>query len=117
MSRNRRTFSPEFKAGDAPGRRRWSVGGNGSIYTALDTMCAAERLGLMPITTPAASPQSNGMLEVLVNTMKRDYVAGADRSSAARILAQIPAWIADYNAVAPHSALGTRLPVTPAVSQ
>jgi transposase InsO family protein len=26
------------------------------------------------------------------------------------MLAQIPAWIADYNAVAPHSALGYRSP-------
>jgi putative transposase len=83
---------------------------NGSIYTALDTRCTAERLGLVPITTPAASPQSNGMSEAFVNTIKRDYVAGADRSSAARILAQIPAWIADYNAVAPHSALGYQSP-------
>ncbi len=45
-----------------------------------------------------------------MNTIKRDYVAGADRSSAASILAQIPAWIADYNAVAPHSALGYQSP-------
>lgn len=83
---------------------------NGSIYTALDTLCTAERLGLVPITTPAASPQSNGMSEAFVNTIKRDYVAGADRSSAASLLAQIPAWIADYNAVAPHSALGYQSP-------
>ena len=83
---------------------------NGSIYTALDTLCTAERLGLVPITTPAASPQSNGMSEAFVNTIKRDYVAGADRASAASILAQIPAWIADYNAVAPHSALGYQSP-------
>ena len=83
---------------------------NGSIYTALDTMCTAERLGLVPITTPAASPQSNGMSEAFVNTIKRDYVAGADRSRPASILAQIPAWIADYNAVAPHSALGYQSP-------
>jgi putative transposase len=84
---------------------------NGSIYTALDTMCTAERLGLVPITTPAASPQSHGMSEAFVNTIKRDYVAGADRSSAASLLAQIPAWIADYNAVAPHSALGYQSPL------
>ncbi len=83
---------------------------NGSIDTALDTMCTAERLGLVPITTPAASPQSNGMSEAFVNTLRRDYLAGADRSSAASILAQIPASIADYNAVAPHSALGYQSP-------
>jgi putative transposase len=83
---------------------------NGSIYTALDTLCMAERLGLVPITTPAASPQSNGMSEAFVNTIKRDDVAGADLSTAAAVLAQIPMWFADYNVVAPHSALGYQSP-------
>ena len=62
---------------------------NGSIYTALDTVITAEKLNLAPITTPAMSPQSNGMSEAFVNTMKRDYVAGADRSTAAAVLEQI----------------------------
>ncbi len=83
---------------------------NGSIYTALDTLITAERLHLVPITTPAASPESNGMSEALVNTLRRDYVAGAELSTAELVLAQIPVWIADYNAVAPHSALGYRSP-------
>ena len=84
---------------------------NGSIYTALDTLITAERLHLVPITTPASSPQSNGMSEAFVNTMRRDYLAGADLSTAARVLDQVPAWIADYNAVAPHSALGYLSPL------
>ncbi len=83
---------------------------NGSIYTALDTQCTAERLYLVPITTPPSSPQSNGMSEAFVNTLRRDYVAGAELSTAAQVLEQIPAWIADYNAVAPHSALGYQSP-------
>ena len=83
---------------------------NGSIYTALDTVIAAERLNLVPITTPAMSPQSNGMSEAFVNTIKRDYVAMADRSTAAAVIDQISSWIADYNAVAPHSALGFKSP-------
>jgi len=83
---------------------------NGSIYTALDTLITAERLHLVPITTPAASPESNGMSEAFVNTLRRDYLAGADLSTADGILEQIPIWIADYNAVAPHSALGYQSP-------
>ena len=83
---------------------------NGSIYTALDTQITAERLHLIPITTPAASPQSNGMSEAFVNTLRRDYLAGADLSTADVVLEQIPGWIADYNAVAPHSALGYQSP-------
>jgi transposase InsO family protein len=50
---------------------------------------------------PARSPQSNGMSEAFVNTIKRDYVAGADRSTAAAVLEQISSWVEDYNAVAP----------------
>ncbi len=56
------------------------------------------------------SPQSNGMAEAFVKTMKRDYVDGADLSSAAAVLDQLPRWVADYNGVAPHSALGYRTP-------
>lgn len=83
---------------------------NGSVYTAFDTLCTAERLHLVPITTPKASPESNGMSEAFVNTLRRDYVSGADRTEAETVLAQIPDWIADYNAIAPHSALGFRSP-------
>lgn len=77
---------------------------NGSMYTALDTICAAERLNLVPITTLAASPQSNAMAEAFVNTLRRDYIAGADLSSAEVVLEQVPGWIADYNGIAQHSA-------------
>ena len=45
-----------------------------------------------------------------MNTLRRDYLDGADRSSAARMLKQILGWIADYNEHAPHSALGYRRP-------
>jgi putative transposase len=84
---------------------------NGSICKALDTLATAERLHLEPITTPVASPESNGMAEAFVNTLKRDYGSGADRGSAAALLEQVSTWIADYNAVAPHSALGFRSPM------
>jgi len=99
-----------FGAGQRPDVPIQWLSDNGSIYTALDTLLTAERLHLVPITTPAASPQSNGMSEAFVNTLRRDYIVGADLSTAAIVLDQIPAWIADYNAVAPHSALGFRSP-------
>ncbi len=99
-----------FGAGQRPDVPIQWLSDNGSIYTALDTLITAERLHLVPITTPAASPQSNGMSEAFVNTLRRDYIVGADLSTAAVVLDQIPAWIADYNAVAPHSALGYQSP-------
>lgn len=99
-----------FGAGERPDVPIQWLSDNGSIYTALDTQITAERLHLVPITTPAASPQSNGMSEAFVNTLRRDYLAGADLSTAAVVLDQIAGWIADYNAVAPHSALGYQSP-------
>jgi putative transposase len=99
-----------FGEGERPDAPIQWLSDNGSIYTALDTLITAERLHLVPITTPAASPQSNGMSEAFVNTLRRDYLAGADLSTAARVLEQIPTWLADYNAIAPHSALHYQSP-------
>ena len=48
---------------------------NGSCYTATDTRRFAGDIGLLPLTTPVESPQSNGMAEAFVRTFKRDYVA------------------------------------------
>lgn len=83
---------------------------NDGIYTSLETTVYAAELGFKPITTPAYSPESNGMAEAFVNTIKRDYVAGADLSGADAVMRQLPGWLEDYNRVAPHSALGQRSP-------
>lgn len=106
----RQAVAARFGLGERPDAPIQWLSDNGSIYTALDTIITAERLHLVPITTPAASPQSNGMSEAFVNTLRRDYLAGADLSTAAVVLAQIPTCLADYNAVAPHSALGYQSP-------
>lgn len=78
---------------------------NDGIYTSLETTCYAKDLGFKTITTPAYSPQSNGMAEAFVNTFKRDYVGGADLSDAQTVIRQLPGWIEDYNRLAPHSSL------------
>jgi putative transposase len=78
---------------------------NDGIFTSLETTCYAQDLGFKPITTPPYSPESNGMAEAFVNTIKRDYVGGADLSDADIVIRQLPGWIQDYNRAAPHSAL------------
>ncbi len=83
---------------------------NGPQYTATATVLYAHDLGLVPITTPAHSPESNGLAEAFVGTFKRDYVAAADRRDAEAVLTQLVGWIDDYNTQAPHSALGMRSP-------
>ena len=93
----------------APHAIQW-LSDNGPQYTATASVLYAHELGLVPITTPAYSPQSNGLAEAFVKTFKRDYVAGAELRDAETVLAQLAAWFDDYNTRAPHSALGMRSP-------
>ena len=83
---------------------------NGSCYVAGDTRSFARDIGLEPRTTPIESPQSNGMAEAFVRTIKRDYVRVSLRPNAGSVLRQLPSWIAHYNEVHPHKALGYRPP-------
>ena len=93
----------------APHAVQW-LSDNGPQYTATATVLYAHELGLVPVTTPAYSPQSNGLAEAFVNTFKRDYVDGAELRDAESVLAQLSTWFEDYNTRALHSALGMRSP-------
>lgn len=83
---------------------------NGSPYVARQTQRFASEVGLVPLTTPISSPQSNGMAESFVKTFKRDYVRRMDRSNAASVIAQLPSAFEHYNEVHPHSALKMKSP-------
>jgi putative transposase len=83
---------------------------NGSAYIATETRRFAREIGLEPRTTPIESPQSNGMAEAFVRTIKRDYVRVSPRPDAETVLRQLPEWLAHYNEVHPHKALGYRSP-------
>lgn len=78
---------------------------NGGCYTARDTIALGRKLGLDIRTTPAYSPESNGMAEAFVKTIKRDYVWFGDLKDAEAVMKQLPGWIEDYNENAPHKAL------------
>lgn len=78
---------------------------NGSCYTARETVSFGRQLGLDIRTTPAYSPESNGMAESFVKTIKRDYVWLSDLKDAFTVMNQLPKWIEDYNERAPHKAL------------
>ncbi len=83
---------------------------NGSPYTAGETRKLARAIGLVPRTTPIESPQSNGMAEAFVKTIKRDYARVAVRPDAASVLHQLNSWFEHYNNIHPHKALGYRSP-------
>jgi len=62
---------------------------NGSCYTARNTRAFVRGIGLIPHTTPVSSPQSNGMAEAFVRTLKRDYVRMNPRPDAQSVIDQL----------------------------
>lgn len=83
---------------------------NGPCYVARDTVSFARSLGFEVCTTPAYSPESNGMAEAFVKTFKRDYVAFGDLQSAFHVMEQLAGWFHDYNENAPHKGLKMMAP-------
>lgn len=83
---------------------------NGSQYTAKETKSYGKEWGFIVRTTPAYSPESNGMSEAFVGTFKRDYVYTHELPDAETVIRQLPAWFEDYNKIAPHSALDYQSP-------
>ena len=53
-------------------------------------------LGLIPLTTPIESPQSNGMAESFVKTLKRDYANLANRPDSRTVMGYLEEWFNDY---------------------
>ncbi|WP_437628743.1 IS3 family transposase [Escherichia coli] len=83
---------------------------NGSCYRANETRQFARMLGLELKNTAVRSPESNGIAESFVKTIKRDYISimpKPDGLTAAKNLAEA---FEHYNEWHPHSALGYRSP-------
>jgi transposase InsO family protein len=51
------------------------------------------------------SPESNGISEAFVKTLKRDDARVTVLPDAATVLGLLPGWFEDYNTVQPHSGL------------
>ena len=93
-----------FRTTTTPRRIEWLTD-NGPPYTAYETRAFARASGLIPRNTPAYSPESNGMAEAFVKTIKRDYVYLADLPNAETVLHLLPTWLDDYNENQPHKGL------------
>lgn len=65
----------EKRFGDRPGWPIQWLTDNGSAYTTHETRQFARELNLELCTTAVSSPQSNGMRERFVKTMKSDYIS------------------------------------------
>ena len=107
MARDLMVESVEARFGQVsklPVRVQW-LSDNGPCYTAHETVQMGRALGFEVCTTPAYSPESNGMAEAFVKTFKRDYIWSADLTDARTVMAQLSQWFEDYNENAPHKGL------------
>jgi transposase InsO family protein len=93
----------------APHPIEW-LSDNGPPYTANETRTFGGSLGLLICTTPAYSPESNGIAESFVKTFKRDYVYLNRLGTAATVMDQLGSWFDDYNEAHPHRGLQMRSP-------
>jgi transposase InsO family protein len=75
-----------------------------------ETCIFAGQLGLKSCFAPVKSPQSNGISEAFVKTLKRGYVQVSPLPDAKTALGLIAAWFEDYNESHPHSGLKMRSP-------
>lgn len=85
---------------------------NGSAYRTYETRAFARLLRLKPCTTAVRSPESNGIAESFVETIKRDYISicimpKPDSQAAVMNLAVA---FSHYNEHHPHSTQGYRSP-------
>ncbi len=93
-----------FATTKAPIQVEW-LSDNGSAYIAAQTSDTASALGLRLAFTPVRSPESNGISEAFVKTLKRDYARHYILPDAATAIALLPTWFDDYNEAHPHSGL------------
>ncbi|HBA7100107.1 TPA: IS3 family transposase, partial [Escherichia coli] len=83
---------------------------NGSCYRANETRQFARMLGLEPKNTAVRSPESNGIAESFVKTIKRDYISIMPKPDGVTAAKNLTEAFEHYNEWHPHSALGYRSP-------
>jgi putative transposase len=79
---------------------------NGSAYRSYQTRQFARMVGLEPKHTAVRSPESNGMAESFVKTMKRDYISIMPKPDGLTAVKNLAEAFEHYNEWHPHSALG-----------
>ncbi|WP_410200597.1 IS3 family transposase, partial [Klebsiella quasipneumoniae] len=83
---------------------------NGSAYRSYQTRQFARMVGLEPKHTAVRSPESNGMAESFVKTMKRDYISIMPKPDGLTAVKNLAEAFEHYNEWHPHSELGYRSP-------
>lgn len=83
---------------------------NGSAYRSHQTRQFARMVRLEPKHTEVRSPESNGMAESFMKTMKRDYISIMPKPDGLTAVKNLSEAFEHYNKCHPNSALGYRSP-------
>lgn len=83
----------------------------GPQYKAEQTRHYGAEWGFDVRTTPAYSPESNGMAEAFVKLFKRDYIYANELWTAESVIRRLADWFNDYNKNHPHSGLQMMSPM------
>ena len=94
-----------FGTQEAPCWLEWLTD-NGSCFIAKETLSFARSIRIISCFTPVRSPESNGMAEAFVKTLKRDYASVNELTDARQVMTMLEKWVEDYNEYAPHKGLG-----------
>jgi hypothetical protein len=85
-----------------------SFSDNGSCHSVAEIRDFAAALDLVPCFTPVRNPESNGMGEAFVRTLRRDHAGLTPLPDAATVLGLDAGWIEATDTAHPHPALQTR---------
>lgn len=83
---------------------------NGSAYRAHETRAFTRSVRLEPCTTAVRSPESNGIAESLVKTIKRVYISIIPKPDSQTAVVNLSVAFSHYNEHHLHSARGYRSP-------
>jgi hypothetical protein len=110
--RSERGLPPSISISLAPSEHRDLVVTPHSLatYDSINNDTQSWPTSILP-TWNRDSPESNGMAESLVKSLKRDYVYLADLWTADDVLRLLPTWVHDYNHERPHKGLPMLSPV------
>ena len=85
---------------------------NGSAYQSRAFATACRRLGVRHLRTRPYTPQTNGKAERFIQTCLREWAYATTYATSAQRREALQDWLHHYNCHRPHSAIGSRAPIS-----
>ena len=85
---------------------------NGPCYTSKAFAAACKEMGIRHVRTKPYTPRTNGKAERFIQTALKEWAYARTYQSSDERAADFPAWIHLYNWHRPHSAIGSKPPIS-----